>query len=89
MGAWGREVVGIWWTKNQGGWKRSHMWLGILLAASFMLVSCLACSSTQKMEVTCSSETLVVFSWTAWLYMPEDIILQILTYENLEICMVC
>jgi hypothetical protein len=32
-----------------------------LLATCFMLVSCLAYSSTLKMEVTCSSETPVDF----------------------------
>jgi hypothetical protein len=36
------------------------------LAACFMLVSCLAYSSTLKMEVICSSETLVDFQQTTW-----------------------
>jgi hypothetical protein len=34
-------------------------------------VSCLAYSSTLKMEVTCS-ETLAVFQWTTWHYIPEN-----------------
>jgi hypothetical protein len=36
-----------------------------------MLVSCLAYSSTLKMEATCSYETLVDFQWTTWHYIPE------------------
>jgi methionine aminopeptidase len=37
-----------------------------------MLVSCLASSSTQKMEVRCSFETSVDFHQTAGHYVPED-----------------
>jgi hypothetical protein len=40
-----------------------------------MLVSCLAYSSTLKMEATCSSETLADFQWTTRCYIPDDIIL--------------
>jgi hypothetical protein len=42
-----------------------------LLAICFTLVSCLACSSTLKMEVACSSEMSVDFQRTAWRYIPE------------------
>jgi hypothetical protein len=42
-----------------------------LLAACFMLVSCLAYSSTLKMEKICSSETLVDFHRITWCYIPE------------------
>jgi hypothetical protein len=35
-----------------------------LLATCYMLVSCFAYSSTLKMEVTCSSRTLVIFQQT-------------------------
>jgi hypothetical protein len=41
-------------------------------ATCFMLVSCLAYSSTLKMEVTCSSETLAGFQWTTQHYIPQD-----------------
>jgi hypothetical protein len=43
-----------------------------LLAACFMLIACLAYSSTLKMEATCSSKTLVDSQWTTWHYIPED-----------------
>jgi hypothetical protein len=45
-------------------------------ATYFMFVSCLAYYSTLKMEVTCSSKTLVDFQWTTQEYIPEDWILQ-------------
>jgi hypothetical protein len=38
----------------------------------FMLVSCLAYSLTLKMEVICSSKTLVNFQGTIEYYIPED-----------------
>jgi hypothetical protein len=37
-----------------------------------MLVSYLAYSSALKMEVTCCSEMLADFHWTAWHYIQED-----------------
>jgi hypothetical protein len=37
----------------------------------FMLVSCLAYSSTLKMEATCCSEMSVDFQWTTRHYIPE------------------
>jgi hypothetical protein len=43
-----------------------------LLATCFTLVSCLAYSSTMKMEATCSSETSVDFQRTTRHYIPED-----------------
>jgi hypothetical protein len=43
-----------------------------LLATWFMLVSCLAYSSTLMMKVTSSSETLVDLQWTTLCYIPED-----------------
>jgi hypothetical protein len=41
------------------------------LLPAFTLVSCLAYSSTLKMEAICCSETSVDFQWTTWRYMPE------------------
>jgi hypothetical protein len=46
-----------------------------LLVACFMLVSCLAYSSTLKMEVTCSSESSVDFQRITWRYIAEHRIL--------------
>jgi hypothetical protein len=43
-----------------------------LFAACFALVSCLAYSSTLKMEAICSSETSVGFHGTTRRYIPED-----------------
>jgi hypothetical protein len=37
-----------------------------------MLVSCLAYSSTLKIEAICSSQVLVDCHWITWSYMPED-----------------
>jgi hypothetical protein len=42
-----------------------------LLATFFTLVSCLAYSSTLKMEATYSSEMSVEFQRTIWRYIPE------------------
>jgi hypothetical protein len=42
-----------------------------LLAICFMLVSCLAYSSTLKMVAACSSETSVDFQRIAWYYIPD------------------
>jgi hypothetical protein len=39
---------------------------------AFRLVSCVAYSSTLKMEATCSSETSVDFQQTTQCYIPED-----------------
>jgi hypothetical protein len=47
-----------------------------LLAACFMPVSCLAYSSTPKMEVTCSSETSVDLQQTTGHHIPADRTLQ-------------
>jgi hypothetical protein len=54
------------------------------LPPAFTLVSCSAYSSTQKMEVTCSSETLVGFQRTARRYIPEDRTLHNHNCENLK-----
>jgi hypothetical protein len=48
-----------------------------LLAAFFMLVSCMAYSLTLKMEAIHSSEMLLEFHWITWRYISEDRILQI------------
>jgi hypothetical protein len=42
------------------------------LAACFILVSCLSCPASQKMDVIYSSETSVNFKRTTWLHIPED-----------------
>jgi hypothetical protein len=44
-------------------------------AICFRLVSCLAYSSTLKIEAMYSSETLVDFQWTTRRYISEDITL--------------
>jgi hypothetical protein len=53
---------------------------GSKLAACFMLLSCLAYSSTLKMKVTCSSEMSVDFQWTTQVCMSED-----RTFQHAEI----
>jgi hypothetical protein len=53
-----------------------------LLAICFMLVSCLAHSSTLKTEVTCSSETIVDFRRTTCRCIPEARTLRQLSYCN-------
>jgi hypothetical protein len=45
----------------------------VLLASSFMLASCFAYSSTQKMEATCSSETSLDYQRNTRNYILEDI----------------
>jgi hypothetical protein len=56
------------------------------LAARFMVVSCLAHSSTLKMEATsCSSETSVDFKRTTWRYISEDMTLHDHLCENLKL----
>jgi hypothetical protein len=42
-----------------------------LVAACFTLVSCLAYSSTLKMEATYSSETIDDFQWATEQFIPE------------------
>jgi hypothetical protein len=49
------------------------------LPPAFTLVSCLAYSSTLKMEATCSSKMSVHFQWTTRQHIPEDSTL----HENL------
>jgi hypothetical protein len=55
-----------------GGWRRSHD-EEILFLPTITLVSCSAYSSTLKMEVACSTETLIDFEWITRRYIPEDI----------------
>jgi hypothetical protein len=43
-----------------------------MLAACSMLVSCMACSSIMKMDVTGSSKMLADFYGIAWCYIPDD-----------------
>jgi hypothetical protein len=49
-----------------------------------MLVSCLASSSTLKIEAICSSETSADFQQTIWPYIPEDLTLHNFQCENLR-----
>jgi hypothetical protein len=51
----------------------------LCLPHTFKLVSCSASSSTVKMEVECSSETLVYFKRTTRFYISEDRTLQIIS----------
>jgi hypothetical protein len=55
-----------------------------LLATGFMLVSCLAYSSTLKMEAVCSSETSADFQRTTLNHIPVDKILHNHRCENLK-----
>jgi hypothetical protein len=50
----------------------------------FTIVSCLAYSSTLKMEAICSSETWVYFQRTTWHYVPDDSTHHNHCYENLK-----
>lgn len=51
----------------------------VLLAISFLLVTCLVYSSALKLEALCSSQTSVNFCWTIWWHFPEDTILHLQT----------
>jgi hypothetical protein len=53
---------------------------------SFILVSCMAHSSTLMMEVRCSSETSVGFQWTIRRYIPEGRTLLILELSVNNVC---
>jgi hypothetical protein len=44
----------------------------LLHTTCFIVVLCLAYSSSLQLEVICSSETLADFYWTAWCYITED-----------------
>jgi hypothetical protein len=44
----------------------------VCLSPAFTQVSCLACTSTLKVEAICSSEVLVDFQWITWHFIPED-----------------
>jgi hypothetical protein len=54
------------------------------VASRALLRSCLAYSSTLKMEVTHSSESLVDFQWATWCFIPEDRTLHDHPSENLH-----
>jgi hypothetical protein len=57
----------------------------LCLPPAFTLVSCLAYSSTLKMEATCSSGISVGFQWTTWCcYIPEARTLHNHHCENLK-----
>jgi hypothetical protein len=49
-----------------------------------VLVSCLAYSSTIKMQATCSSLIYVDFQWTTWRYIPENRIIHNHRSESLK-----
>jgi hypothetical protein len=49
-----------------------------------MLLSCLVCSSTVKLEATSSSEKSMDFRRATWRYIPEDRTLHNHRYENLK-----
>jgi hypothetical protein len=49
----------------------------VVVAVCFTLVSCLAYSSTLKMETKCSSKTSLDFQQCTQLYIPEDRTLQL------------
>jgi hypothetical protein len=57
-----------------------------LFSTCFVLVSCLAYSSTLKIlvDTTYTSETSVDFQWTAWRYVPEDRNLLNLVFANIS-----
>jgi hypothetical protein len=59
-----------------------------ILTACFMLVPCLAYSSTVKMEATCSSETSINFHRNTLHYIPDVRILHNYRYENLKYCVI-
>jgi hypothetical protein len=62
---------------KKSGWK-------FCLSPAFTLVSCLAYSSTLKMEAVCFSKTVVDFQRTTWHYIPEDSNLHNHLCENLK-----
>jgi hypothetical protein len=49
------------------------------------LVSCLAFSLALKMEAIYSSDTSLVFQWTTWRYIPEDVTLHNHRCKNLRV----
>jgi hypothetical protein len=64
--------------------KYMHLYVRFITGVKAKLVSCLACSSTLKMEVTCFSEMSVDFQRTTRRYIPEDRILYNHRCENLK-----
>jgi hypothetical protein len=56
----------------------------ISIADCYILVSCLACPSTLKMEATSSSRTSVIFRQITCPYIPEDSTFYTHSCENLE-----
>jgi hypothetical protein len=57
----------------------------LCLPSVFTQASCLAYSSTLKMEATYSSETSVDFQWTTWHYIQGDRTLQIILISTITI----
>jgi hypothetical protein len=66
---------------NQAAWSMKQV---ALLAACFMVVSCLAYCSILMMDVIRSSETLVEFYGTSLLYIREDKNLDTHSCDNLK-----
>jgi hypothetical protein len=62
---------------------QSVFWRNVL-ASCFMLVSCVAYSSTLEMEVMSSSQTSADFQWAKWHYISEDRTLHNHGCENLK-----
>jgi hypothetical protein len=60
--------------KNKPSYDRNHH--KGLLATCFTLISCLAYSSTLKMEEICYSETSVEFQQTTRPYIPEELLIR-------------
>jgi hypothetical protein len=71
-------------SKQSSAYRLFHAGFFALLATCFTLVSYLAYTSTLRMEVTCSSKTLVDFEGITWSYSPEDRTLNNHRCENLK-----
>jgi hypothetical protein len=85
-GHWKKKKTSTFWDITPCSPVKLNQRFGGRLDACFMLVSCLAYSSTLKMEVTCSSGMSVDFHHNTWRYIPEDRTLQSHCCENLKSC---